>query len=155
MTNKPKTLLSLRPLRAPRALNRPRPWPNPPRRPIRAIKPSSRRLRNHSHRVLLGPRGNGFSETQSECPADIIMPLCGQTNHLSVPLADGPSFTIPQRRMSVSEINTALRPFYFAVHPDLFGKFPDQRVSRVNSRLIHCRCCCPSSTVGHVTHGCG
>lgn len=24
---------------------------------------------------------------------------------------------------------TALRPFYFVVHPDLFGRFPEQRVS--------------------------
>lgn len=33
------------------------------------------------------------------------------------------------RRMSSSEIATALRPFYFSVHPDLFGQYPSERVS--------------------------
>ena len=32
------------------------------------------------------------------------------------------------RMISNSEIATALRPFYFVVHPDLFGRFPEQRV---------------------------
>ncbi|CAH0406903.1 unnamed protein product [Chilo suppressalis] len=31
------------------------------------------------------------------------------------------------RYLSSAEISTALRPFYFSVHPDLFGKFPEQR----------------------------
>lgn len=31
--------------------------------------------------------------------------------------------------MSSSQIATALRPFYFFVHPDLFGKYPSERVS--------------------------
>ncbi|KAG7306024.1 hypothetical protein JYU34_008594 [Plutella xylostella] len=31
------------------------------------------------------------------------------------------------RCLSQAEISTALRPFYFSVHPDLFGKFPEQR----------------------------
>ncbi|XP_059616479.1 T-cell activation inhibitor, mitochondrial [Phlebotomus argentipes] len=31
------------------------------------------------------------------------------------------------RFLSNSEIATVLRPFYFVVHPDLFGRFPDQR----------------------------
>ncbi|XP_055710524.1 T-cell activation inhibitor, mitochondrial [Phlebotomus papatasi] len=31
------------------------------------------------------------------------------------------------RYLSNAEIATALRPFYFVVHPDLFGRFPDQR----------------------------
>uniref|UniRef100_A0A1B0CN04 ABC transporter domain-containing protein n=1 Tax=Lutzomyia longipalpis TaxID=7200 RepID=A0A1B0CN04_LUTLO len=31
------------------------------------------------------------------------------------------------RFLSNAEIATALRPFYFVVHPDLFGRFPDQR----------------------------
>lgn len=31
------------------------------------------------------------------------------------------------RYLSSAEISTALRPFYFSVHPDLFGKYPEQR----------------------------
>lgn len=31
------------------------------------------------------------------------------------------------RSISTAEIATALRPFYFAVHPDLFGRHPEQR----------------------------
>lgn len=31
------------------------------------------------------------------------------------------------RFLSSAEVSTALRPFYFSVHPDLFGKYPIQR----------------------------
>ncbi|XP_026315455.1 T-cell activation inhibitor, mitochondrial isoform X4 [Hyposmocoma kahamanoa] len=31
------------------------------------------------------------------------------------------------RCLSSAEVSTALRPFYFNVHPDLFGKYPEQR----------------------------
>ncbi|CAH0714469.1 unnamed protein product, partial [Brenthis ino] len=31
------------------------------------------------------------------------------------------------RSLSSAEVSTALRPFYFSVHPDLFGKYPEQR----------------------------
>lgn len=31
------------------------------------------------------------------------------------------------RFLSSAEVSTALRPFYFSVHPDLFGKYPEQR----------------------------
>ncbi|XP_014217655.1 T-cell activation inhibitor, mitochondrial isoform X2 [Copidosoma floridanum] len=37
------------------------------------------------------------------------------------------------RALSTSEISTALRPFYFSVHPDLFGQFPTQRTVNENS----------------------
>lgn len=37
------------------------------------------------------------------------------------------------RRHLNSELTTALRPFYFAVHPDLFGKHPEQRQTNENS----------------------
>ncbi|KAL4716371.1 hypothetical protein ACJJTC_006733 [Scirpophaga incertulas] len=37
------------------------------------------------------------------------------------------------RYLSSAEISTALRPFYFSVHPDLFGKFPEQRKVNENS----------------------
>lgn len=33
------------------------------------------------------------------------------------------------RALSTGEISTALRPFYFTVHPDLFGQYPTQRVN--------------------------
>ncbi|XP_022116655.2 T-cell activation inhibitor, mitochondrial isoform X1 [Pieris rapae] len=31
------------------------------------------------------------------------------------------------KKLSSAEVSTALRPFYFRVHPDLFGKYPEQR----------------------------
>lgn len=34
-----------------------------------------------------------------------------------------------KRDISNAELSTVLRPFYFAVHPDLFGRHPEQRVS--------------------------
>ncbi|KAG6445412.1 T-cell activation inhibitor, mitochondrial [Manduca sexta] len=37
------------------------------------------------------------------------------------------------RFLSSAEISTALRPFYFSVHPDLFGKYPEQRSTNENS----------------------
>ncbi|KAH8366181.1 hypothetical protein KR093_010055, partial [Drosophila rubida] len=37
------------------------------------------------------------------------------------------------RRSLSSDLTTALRPFYFAVHPDLFGKHPEQRQINENS----------------------
>lgn len=39
------------------------------------------------------------------------------------------------RALSTGEMTTALRPFYFTVHPDLFGQYPTQRVS---IRSIYC-----------------
>lgn len=35
--------------------------------------------------------------------------------------------------MTSTEVATALRPFYFAVHPDLFGQYPSQRTVNENS----------------------
>ncbi|XP_048007218.1 T-cell activation inhibitor, mitochondrial isoform X1 [Leguminivora glycinivorella] len=37
------------------------------------------------------------------------------------------------RYLSSAEVSTALRPFYFSVHPDLFGKYPEQRKVNENS----------------------
>ncbi|KAL1458768.1 hypothetical protein WDU94_008884 [Cyamophila willieti] len=34
---------------------------------------------------------------------------------------------ISWRTLTSSEVSTALRPFYFNVHPDLFGQFPNER----------------------------
>ncbi|KAK7605416.1 hypothetical protein V9T40_007274 [Parthenolecanium corni] len=43
------------------------------------------------------------------------------------------------RRMSSSEIATALRPFYFSVHPDLFGQYPSERAVNENSlQMLSC-----------------
>lgn len=33
-----------------------------------------------------------------------------------------------RRHVSNAELSNILRPFYFAVHPDLFGQHPEQRV---------------------------
>ncbi|XP_054284196.1 T-cell activation inhibitor, mitochondrial-like [Macrosteles quadrilineatus] len=37
------------------------------------------------------------------------------------------------RHMTSGEVSTALRPFYFTVHPDLFGQFPQERAVNENS----------------------
>lgn len=37
------------------------------------------------------------------------------------------------RRCLSTELTAALRPFYFAVHPDLFGQHPEQRKTNENS----------------------
>ncbi|XP_077284718.1 T-cell activation inhibitor, mitochondrial isoform X2 [Arctopsyche grandis] len=37
------------------------------------------------------------------------------------------------RHLSTAEVSTALRPFYFSVHPDLFGRYPEQRSVNENS----------------------
>ncbi|XP_034103420.1 T-cell activation inhibitor, mitochondrial [Drosophila albomicans] len=44
-----------------------------------------------------------------------------------------PKFGICQLRNLSSDLTTALRPFYFAVHPDLFGQHPEQRQTNENS----------------------
>ncbi|BES88577.1 T cell activation inhibitor, mitochondrial [Nesidiocoris tenuis] len=40
------------------------------------------------------------------------------------------------RMLTTGEVATALRPFYFSVHPDLFGKFPAERATNENSLQI-------------------
>lgn len=37
------------------------------------------------------------------------------------------------RLLSSAEVSTALRPFYFLVHPDLFGKYPKEQVENEKS----------------------
>jgi len=39
----------------------------------------------------------------------------------------------PVRLLSSTEVSTALRPFYFLVHPDLFGKYPKEQVENEKS----------------------
>lgn len=36
---------------------------------------------------------------------------------------------VHQRALSGADAVNALRPFYFAVHPDFFGQYPRERVS--------------------------
>lgn len=41
------------------------------------------------------------------------------------------------RALSTGEVSTALRPFYFTVHPDLFGQYPTQRVRiRLSANVV-------------------
>ncbi|CAL8287262.1 unnamed protein product [Merluccius merluccius] len=40
---------------------------------------------------------------------------------------------VPQRALSGADAINALRPFYFAVHPDFFGQFPRERQVNENS----------------------
>lgn len=37
------------------------------------------------------------------------------------------SFWRPRRSLSSAQVSTALRPFYFLVHPDLFGRWPQEQ----------------------------
>ncbi|CRK86368.1 CLUMA_CG000214, isoform A [Clunio marinus] len=49
----------------------------------------------------------------------------------------GMIFVKPQIRLfTSSQLQTALRPFFFMVHPDLFGKFPEQRAINENSLQV-------------------
>ncbi|XP_071447714.1 T-cell activation inhibitor, mitochondrial [Hetaerina americana] len=43
------------------------------------------------------------------------------------------SLAIACRYLSHGEVSTALRPFYFSVHPDLFGQHPNERAVNENS----------------------
>ncbi|XP_015254584.1 PREDICTED: T-cell activation inhibitor, mitochondrial [Cyprinodon variegatus] len=43
------------------------------------------------------------------------------------------SFLVQQRALSGAEAVNALRPFYFAVHPDFFGQYPREREVNENS----------------------
>ncbi|XP_039281194.1 T-cell activation inhibitor, mitochondrial-like [Nilaparvata lugens] len=40
------------------------------------------------------------------------------------------------RHLTSGEVSTALRPFYFTVHPDLFGQFPSERAINENSLQV-------------------
>lgn len=43
-----------------------------------------------------------------------------------------------KRYLNSSETATALRPFYFAVHPDLFGRYPKERsVNEESLKILH------------------
>lgn len=47
------------------------------------------------------------------------------------------------RSISNTELSSVLRPFYFAVHPDLFGRHPEQRVSAAENgdlKVLFKRC---------------
>ena len=43
------------------------------------------------------------------------------------------SWYILSRHLSSAQTKAALKPFYFAVHPDLFGQYPIQRVRKLCS----------------------
>jgi hypothetical protein len=38
-----------------------------------------------------------------------------------------------RRTLTTAQVSTALRPFYFLVHPDLFAMFPDEQAVNENS----------------------
>ena len=40
------------------------------------------------------------------------------------------------RHLTGTEVSTALRPFYFLVHPDLFGKYPKEQIQNEKSLKI-------------------
>lgn len=58
----------------------------------------------------------------------VLKPRGGSIDSPSGP-SSGLMATISRRISGSADPGSALRPFYFCVHPDLFGQFPDQRVS--------------------------
>lgn len=44
---------------------------------------------------------------------------------------------VQQRTLSGADAVNALRPFYFAVHPDFFGQYPRERVGLLYCGSIH------------------
>jgi len=46
------------------------------------------------------------------------------------------SSLITKRFLTGTEVSTALRPFYFLVHPDLFGKYPQEQVENDKSLKV-------------------
>lgn len=46
------------------------------------------------------------------------------------------AFLVQQRALSAAEAVNALRPFYFAVHPDFFGQFPRERASSLQISVL-------------------
>lgn len=80
--------------------------------------------KSHPHRLLHRPRSNDSRKHVLKGFESFGSP-------------NGRSFTIESRRMmNASAVATALRPFYFAVHPDLFGRYPNQRVSKCIDSFI-------------------
>lgn len=45
----------------------------------------------------------------------------------TIQLPNTPISQIIRRSLSSSQVSTALRPFYFLVHPDLFGRWPQEQ----------------------------
>lgn len=46
------------------------------------------------------------------------------------------SLEMQTRSLTASQLQTALRPFFFLCHPDLFGKFPEQRAINEHSLQV-------------------
>ncbi|OWR54458.1 hypothetical protein KGM_214051 [Danaus plexippus plexippus] len=76
-------------------------------------------------------RGNQSGEIPST--SDRIMSNELQKAHGKYVFRCGRLIGIISRNLSSAEISTALRPFYFSVHPDLFGKYPEQRKTNEHS----------------------
>ncbi|CAH1955869.1 unnamed protein product [Acanthoscelides obtectus] len=57
------------------------------------------------------------------------------------------------RKLTTTEVSTALRPFYFSVHPDLFGQYPSERavnessLQKLSSALANLQDCKPVKPV--------
>ncbi|KFM78448.1 hypothetical protein X975_17264, partial [Stegodyphus mimosarum] len=51
-----------------------------------------------------------------------------RTTNIRIPVCHSSSISLTQQ-----EVATALRPFYFAVHPDLFYQFPKEKEINENS----------------------
>ena len=60
---------------------------------------------------------------------------CGTHNFLFENILIASSL-ITKRFLTGTEVSTALRPFYFLVHPDLFGKYPQEQVENEKSLKV-------------------
>ncbi|XP_026277751.1 T-cell activation inhibitor, mitochondrial isoform X1 [Frankliniella occidentalis] len=57
------------------------------------------------------------------------------SNVIACPVKNSAVIAGSIRLLSSVEVSTALRPFYFSVHPDLFGKHPNERSINENSLM--------------------
>ena len=61
---------------------------------------------------------------------------CGTQKLLIENFVVSSSYYIAKRFLTGTEVSTALRPFYFLVHPDLFGKYPQEQVENEKSLKV-------------------
>lgn len=68
--------------------------------------------------------------------------------YLLIQCANSGASSRPCRFLSSAEVSAALRPFYFSVHPDLFGRYPAERVSHNCEQAQYCIGHCTLSLAG-------
>ena len=73
----------------------------------------------------------GLLVRTSQCLSSKSMHLYSQIPKKSY--LKGALFKVVRRHLSQAQVSTALRPFYFLVHPDLLAKFPKEQAVNESS----------------------